>query len=489
MALKKRPGERWFTQAPDVIWQEYETPQEDSYVPKDPNFLAWSVQVVKGSQFKILFTTKIGTREAYTWTPIVGWEVASIQAMGDHVNVILENTANENVHMFMHQFTEPFDPDYAKNTCIEPETIKPETIFIDNNVANTKVASRFTKLKNAIKVANKALQAKPKPQPLRRKATTEEGAGSSRPLTLRKPRPVPADSRRTSTTATPADSETATPSGSRQTTPSKRGRESSVMTDEPISPELKMPKAGEEVDTVGLKRMEDSFEARCNHCFFMGRYYTFNVNIAQCHLAPPEKCVRAMEDAYVDWIITKMLAGGWKGDQQTIVVMPQGLKEMPTPDMWETISKGDFWLIDGQHSVEASKKMQLMGDKVPKYKKEKVKVWRALVVWSDEDTLLSDISRYFNSINKIKNYQASWIRNIMASREVWEVYGRPSKARENAKEKNPKWEVSIVWVDRPKLLQSFCSIVISLVWVDRPKVMKSFCSILISLVWVDRPKQ
>jgi hypothetical protein len=102
MALKKRPGERWFTQAPDVIWQEYETPQEDSYVPKDPNFLAWSVQVVKGPQFKILFTTKIGTREAYTWTPIVGWEVASIQAMGDHVNVILENTANENVHMFMH---------------------------------------------------------------------------------------------------------------------------------------------------------------------------------------------------------------------------------------------------------------------------------------------------------------------------------------------------------------------------------------------------
>jgi hypothetical protein len=100
--------------------------------------------------------------------------------------------------------------------------------------------------------------------------------------------------------------------------------------------------------------------------------------------------------------------------------------------------------------------MQLMGDKVPQYKKEKVKVWSALVVWSDEDTLLSDISRYFNSINKIKNYQASWIRNIMASREVWEFYGRPPKERDNAKTKNGKWEVSIVWVDRPKLMNSFC---------------------------------
>jgi hypothetical protein len=140
---------------------------------------------------------------------------------------------------------------------------------------------------------------------------------------------------------------------------------------------------------------------------------------------------------------------------------------MPTADMWETISKRDLWLIDGQHGVEASKKMQLMGDKVPQYKKEKVKVWSALVVWSDNDTLLNDISRYFNSINKIKNYQATWIKNIiMASREVWEFYGRPPKERDNAKAKNPKWEVSIVWVDRPKLMNSFRFIIICLVWVD-----------------------
>jgi hypothetical protein len=82
------------------------------------------------------------------------------------------------------------------------------------------------------------------------------------------------------------------------------------MTDEPVSPELRMPNPGEQVDTVGLKRMEESFEAKCLHCFFMGRKYKFDVNIAQCHLTPPEKCVWAKEDAYVDWIITWMLAGG-----------------------------------------------------------------------------------------------------------------------------------------------------------------------------------
>src|ERR1700738_4722666 len=40
-------------------------------------------------------------------------------------------------------------------------------------------------------------------QPVRRKATKEEGAGLSRPQSVRKPRPVPADSRRTTPSQTP----------------------------------------------------------------------------------------------------------------------------------------------------------------------------------------------------------------------------------------------------------------------------------------------
>ena len=129
--------------------------------------------------------------------------------------------------------------------------------------------------------------------------------------------------------------------------------------------------------------------------------------------------------------------------------------------MWDEIAKGDFWLIDGQHSVEAAKKLQTKTDwSDPNKLKEKVKVWDALVIWSDDETRLSDISRYFNKTNKLRPYQASWIRNIIASREVWDFYARPERERENAKTKNPKWEVRfpmhpIVWVERPKLLHSF----------------------------------
>jgi len=177
-----------------------------------------------------------------------------------------------------------------------------------------------------------------------------------------------------------------------QTTPSKRPKELLMMIDKPMFPELRMPKPGKEVATGEIQKINDNFETKCLHCFFMGRDFKFEVNISQCHLAPPEKCVRAKEDAYVEWIIAEMLAGQWKDDMQTLVVMPQGLKRMSTSEMWPTILKGDLWLIDGQHNVEAAKKIQLMIDGVSPNQKKKYKMWNALVVWSDNETILNDIS-------------------------------------------------------------------------------------------------
>lgn len=439
MPPKKRPGDRWFKLAPDDIWQEYETPKDDSYVPKADEVIAWSLVVVKGAQYKILLAVKAGTDAQHAWVSVPGWEVGSVHALGGHVDVILESPSQQTAHVFMQEIAEPFDPVYLIGNCAEPDVVKPATIFIDGVVSGPKIATRFIKLKQSISALNKAKSQ----QTVRRKATVEEGAGSSRPLSVRRPRPVPAGSRRATPTETPADSGTPTPSQSRQTTPSKRPRESdSAMTDEPLSPELQMPKPGEGVEPNELQRITDTFETKCLHCFFMGRDFKFEVNISQCHLAPPEKCVRAKEDMYVEWVIQRMVGDQFKKDKQTLVLMPQGYKTMPTPDMWPTIAKGDFWLIDGQHSVEAAKQLQVRTDIVDKNNiKESLKVWNALVVWSDDDTRLSDISRYFNKNNKQRAYQASWIRNIMASREVWEFYGRPPRERENAKDKNPKWEV------------------------------------------------
>ena len=63
------------------------------------------------------------------------------------------------------------------------------------------------------------------------------------------------------------------------------------MTDEPVSPERRMPKPGQEVDVGEIQMINDNFETKCIHCFFMERDFKFDVNIAQCYLVPPEKCV------------------------------------------------------------------------------------------------------------------------------------------------------------------------------------------------------
>ena len=43
----------------------------------------------------------------------------------------------------------------------------------------------------------------------------------------------------------------------------------------------------------------------------------------------------------------------------------------------------------------------------PNHRKYKLKMWKALVVWSYDETKLNDISLYFNMENKKQAYQAS----------------------------------------------------------------------------------
>jgi hypothetical protein len=72
MAPKKRHGERWFKPTSYIFCQEYKTPPNDFYVPKDKILLAWSLLAVKTSQFKFLFVVKVGTVEQHTWATLMG---------------------------------------------------------------------------------------------------------------------------------------------------------------------------------------------------------------------------------------------------------------------------------------------------------------------------------------------------------------------------------------------------------------------------------
>lgn len=79
-----------------------------------------------------------------------------VQALGNYLDVILKKFAVQTVHIFMHQFSKPFDLVYAKKSCVELDVIKSESIFIDGSILKTKVARMFTKAKHVINAINKA---------------------------------------------------------------------------------------------------------------------------------------------------------------------------------------------------------------------------------------------------------------------------------------------------------------------------------------------
>ena len=83
-----------------------------------------------------------------------------------------------------------------------------------------------------------------------------------------------------------------------------------------------MPKPTQEVDAGEIQKIVNNFTTKCSHCFFMGMDFKFDVNMSPCHLAPPQKCVQAKEDAYVDWIIAQIVSEQFNDDKKTIVVMP-----------------------------------------------------------------------------------------------------------------------------------------------------------------------
>jgi hypothetical protein len=131
-----------------------------------------------------------------------------------------------------------------------------------------------------------------------------------------------------------------------------------------------------------------------------------------------------------------------KGDMQTVTVMPKGLTSRPTEADWPRIQNGEFYIIDGQHNLDASK-MLLKDNNFQHEQKTSLRYWKAFLVWFDDWEKLRKISTYLNTPNKVRAFEASWAANIVAARDVWMAHGCPPKERENAKAMSPKWKVSL----------------------------------------------
>ena len=106
--------------------------------------------------------------------------------------------------------------------------------------------------------------------------------------------------------------------------------------------------------------------------------------------------------------------------KQTLCVMP---KLDYKPKDLEEMADCEFYIINGQHSVAASKSM--IAGNVPEAIRKDFRTWNCFVVWTEDVDKLRKISAFYNRVNHLTPFKPTWATNILAARAVWEKYGKP----------------------------------------------------------------
>ena len=127
-----------------------------------------------------------------------------------------------------------------------------------------------------------------------------------------------------------------------------------------------------------------NFWSTCTDAFIFGVDTKFSLPIDRLVSAPAHLNVRVSEKTIVDGMIHYLLHLPDQSTRQTLCVMPKGHDEKL--DSWESVKDGEFYIINGQHTLEASKVMQSMDldeDMLSEFRK-----WNCFIVWTrDKETL------------------------------------------------------------------------------------------------------
>ena len=89
----------------------------------------------------------------------------------------------------------------------------------------------------------------------------------------------------------------------------------------------------------------------------------------------------------------------------------------------EEMADCEFYIINGQHSVAASKSM--IAGNVPEVIWKDFRTWNCFIVWTEDVDKLRKISAFYNRVNHLIPFKPTWATNILAACAVWEKYGKP----------------------------------------------------------------
>jgi hypothetical protein len=94
------------------------------------------------------------------------------------------------------------------------------------------------------------------------------------------------------------------------------------------------------------------------------------------------------------------------------------------PKDWNEIKNKKFMIINGQHSIAASKELQFEG--CGEDRRQALQKWDAYIVWDLDPVCLTQISKFYNSTNHLNHVQPTWGNQIVSGRNIWIANGRPT---------------------------------------------------------------
>ena len=176
-------------------------------------------------------------------------------------------------------------------------------------------------------------------------------------------------------------------------------------------------------DFKHINAVYKKFWSECEVTYIFGVDAKRELSIDQLVDAPAEYNIWSREDKLVDAMVIYLLNLPDRKARQTLCVMPTNRTSKPAS--WEEIKDGEFYIINGQHSVVASMLITQVGSKAEEDMKSDFCVWSCFIVWSNDLEILRSISAYYNRINHFQMIQPSWATNILGARTVWLSMGSP----------------------------------------------------------------
>ena len=167
-----------------------------------------------------------------------------------------------------------------------------------------------------------------------------------------------------------------------------------------------------------FEKAHNEFKKECEGCYLFGQQ-THAVDIAQCVLAKDEYIIRKLQTKIVKSVKAELVQMDDAKMRQKVCLTPfdkdkRILKEKPKS--WNEINSGKFMIINGQHSITASKELQIFGC-ADKCRIELAK-WDAYIVWGLDLVKLTNFSKFYNSTYHLEHAQPMWGWQIISGRNI-----------------------------------------------------------------------